>query len=231
MASIVLGKARIQNLTFQSFLDSDSRISIFSGSTNNALLMSATKSQQPHALLWNIPENSYTLEGKFYIVCAPTVTYKYGSPPRLVNIPDEESSADFWEAKRLEAWKSISVKYRASFSWQSSESLHTPPMKPLMKLAFCNDERSVESITPPKEVIKSMSSSLNSLHMNDNKMTKSRRSNSEIDLHDSAYESFVLVVFKCASIDHVEENLISPPSRVMFVYQKDGTWIETDSLQ
>ncbi|KAJ3416128.1 hypothetical protein HDV05_003097 [Chytridiales sp. JEL 0842] len=120
------GSPKIQPVVFQDFLKSDSRVLIFAAATRNAELMSVVKVSQTHELCWQFPKTreTFTLSGRLFIVCASSVSHRYGSIPRNITLPTDippgTSAQDFWESERLRLWKRLNPAYRASWTWPSS---------------------------------------------------------------------------------------------------------------
>jgi len=62
-------------------------------------------------------KETYILTGRIYIVAAPALSYRFGTPPRRINIQTDKSAEEFWEDERIRIWQKISSEYRASFTW------------------------------------------------------------------------------------------------------------------
>jgi len=62
-------------------------------------------------------KETYIITGRIYIVAAPALSYRFGTPPRRINVKTDVSNEEFWEEERIRIWQKISSEYRASFTW------------------------------------------------------------------------------------------------------------------
>ncbi|KAF9896795.1 hypothetical protein BX616_006736 [Lobosporangium transversale] len=85
----------------------------------------------------------FHLTGKFYICSAPRQVTRY-SPPVLPHISgtaedlatQRQVSNQFWEAKRVEQWRKLPPKIRASYTWPMSGSTPKAPSTSFQCLAM-----------------------------------------------------------------------------------------------
>lgn len=84
----------------------------------------------------------FHLTGKFYICSAPRQVTRY-SPPVLPHISTAEDLAaqrqqsnQFWEAKRIEQWRKLPPKTRASYTWPTAGLLPKSPATSFQCLAM-----------------------------------------------------------------------------------------------
>jgi len=120
LSSIKNGLPKVQSMVFNSLLSTDQRVLIFTGATRNADLMSVVKSPNAtHVIYMEMPKTkeTYIITGRIYIVAAPALSYRFGTPPRRINIKSDMSAEEFWEEERVRIWQKIPSDYRASFTW------------------------------------------------------------------------------------------------------------------
>ncbi|KAG0236551.1 hypothetical protein BGW42_003206 [Actinomortierella wolfii] len=133
-----LGAVTLLAVQFHDFLAEDGRYLLFLMSMTDSTLLSTIQSNQVGQLAWQMPKTKeyFHLTGKFYICSAPRHVTRY-SPPILPQvIPAEvaqsattqrQYSKDFWELKRIQEWKKLTPKMRASFSWpQTGQTPKSP---------------------------------------------------------------------------------------------------------
>lgn len=85
----------------------------------------------------------FHLTGKFYISSAPRQVTRY-SPPVLPHISgttedlaaQRQQSSQFWEAKRIEQWRKLPPKTRASYTWPTTGLLPKSPATSFQCLAM-----------------------------------------------------------------------------------------------
>ncbi|KAJ1562417.1 hypothetical protein HK096_010150 [Nowakowskiella sp. JEL0078] len=127
------GMPKIQPIIFYDFKDADQRILIFSAATRNSDLMSVVKHSQSHQLYWQFPKTkeTFTFTGRIYIVAAPTMSHRFGTPPRRISLSIDKSinADDYWEDLRIKAWKSLSSSYRATFTWPAPGEAMSPTIR------------------------------------------------------------------------------------------------------
>lgn len=58
----------------------------------------------------------YNFKGRFYIASAPIQITRY-PPPKIMDT--EINAADYWEEQRIQQWKTLDSKMRATFTWPS----------------------------------------------------------------------------------------------------------------
>ncbi|KAI8805108.1 hypothetical protein BJ742DRAFT_421079 [Cladochytrium replicatum] len=125
------GLPKIQPFVWHSFLDADKRVLLFSGATRNAELMGVVKHSNSHQIHWQMPtsKDTFTLSGRLYIVAAPTMSHRFGTPPRRIFVGEGVDSDEFWEQQRLKAWKAIGPTYRATFTWPAPGEPKNPSIR------------------------------------------------------------------------------------------------------
>ncbi|KAF9197848.1 hypothetical protein BGZ49_001552 [Haplosporangium sp. Z 27] len=85
----------------------------------------------------------FHLTGKFYICSAPRQVTRY-SPPVLPHVTgstedlaaQRQISNQFWEAKRIEQWRKLPPKIRASYTWPMTGSTPKGPASAFQCLAM-----------------------------------------------------------------------------------------------
>ncbi|KAI9017628.1 hypothetical protein BC832DRAFT_40148 [Gaertneriomyces semiglobifer] len=238
------GTPQIQRLVFQDFLSTDPRALLFSAATNNADLMSAVKNSQAHELFWEMPKTGelFTISGRMYIVAAPTMSRRFGAPPRRINIDSNTNPDDFWESERLRQWKRISPAYRATFTWApSGESrvltpkdersvyLHNASVR--LKGNNANAGYKYTRLEAMDDNTATNGGLLGTLSGYMGSGTPNQLSAKEQELrcaHNAAFDNFCLLVFKVTKVDHLTPVSGAPPSRVMYECMKDSSWIEVE---
>ncbi|KAG0000756.1 hypothetical protein BGZ80_009057 [Entomortierella chlamydospora] len=140
-----LGAVTLQAVQFQDFLNEDGRYLLFQLSMTDQNLLSTIQSNQVGQLAWQMPKTReyFHLTGKFYICSAPRQVTRY-SPPVLPHISgttedlaaQRQISNQFWEAKRLEQWRKLPPKIRASFTWPMTGSTPKGPATAFQCLAM-----------------------------------------------------------------------------------------------
>ncbi|KAF9173504.1 hypothetical protein BGX21_002818 [Mortierella sp. AD011] len=140
-----LGAVTLQAVQFQDFLNEDGRYLLFQLSMTDQNLLSTIQSNQVGQLAWQMPKTReyFHLTGKFYICSAPRQVTRY-SPPVLPHISgttedlaaQRQISNQFWEAKRLEQWRKLPPKIRASFTWPMTGSTPKGPTTAFQCLAM-----------------------------------------------------------------------------------------------
>ncbi|KAF9113156.1 hypothetical protein BGX27_002100 [Mortierella sp. AM989] len=140
-----LGAVTLLAVQFQDFLNEDGRYLLFQLSMTDQNLLSTIQSNQVGQLAWQMPKTReyFHLTGKFYICSAPRQVTRY-SPPVLPHVSNatEDSAAQrqmsnqFWEAKRLEQWRKLPPKIRASYTWPATGSTPKGPATAFQCLAM-----------------------------------------------------------------------------------------------
>ncbi|KAJ3105931.1 hypothetical protein HDU97_007277 [Phlyctochytrium planicorne] len=255
LASMKATGVKIQPLMFQDFLRSDGRVLIFSAATRNSELMSVVKLSQSHEILWYVlvlfrmkqvviisqrqmGKDTFTFSGRLFIVCAPTLSHRFGSIPRNITIPDIASMSqdDFWESERIRIWKQLSPSFRASFTWPASGELRT--LGSSMEGSVYKD--STIKVPPPASTSLSPSFKYTKLDFMDDSANKSPPSvlsfsspkkpltkDEELRFtHTMAFDNFAILVFKASRVDHVSSSW--PPVRTIYSANKDGAWVVED---
>ncbi|KAG0263154.1 hypothetical protein DFQ27_001898 [Actinomortierella ambigua] len=133
-----LGAVTLLAVQFHDFLPEDGRYMMFLMSMTDSTLLSTIQSNQVGQLAWQMPKTKeyFHLTGKFYICSAPRHVTRYAPPllPHLVpaelanaSTAQRQYSKDFWELKRVQEWKKLTPKMRASFSWpQTGQTPKSP---------------------------------------------------------------------------------------------------------
>ncbi|KAF9419191.1 hypothetical protein BGZ94_009493 [Podila epigama] len=124
-----LGAVTLLAVQFQDFLLEDGRYLLFQMSITDQNLLSTIQSNQVGQLAWQMPKSReyFHLTGKFYICSAPRQVTRF-SPPVLPHIgastedqaAQRQLSNQFWEAKRIEQWRKLPPKIRASYTWPTA---------------------------------------------------------------------------------------------------------------
>ncbi|KAF8933847.1 hypothetical protein CPC16_009302 [Podila verticillata] len=139
-----LGAVTLLAVQFQDFLQEDGRYLLFQMSITDQNLLSTIQSNQVGQLAWQMPKSReyFHLTGKFYICSAPRQVTRY-SPPVLPHISTAEDlvaqrqqSNQFWEAKRIEQWRKLPPKTRASYTWPTAGLLPKSPATSFQCLAM-----------------------------------------------------------------------------------------------
>ncbi|KAF9434805.1 hypothetical protein BGZ76_007389 [Entomortierella beljakovae] len=140
-----LGAVTLLAVQFQDFLQEDGRYLLFQLSITDQNLLSTIQSNQVGQLAWQMPKSReyFHLTGKFYICSAPRQVTRY-SPPVLPHVSGTTedlaaqrlASNQFWEAKRLEQWRKLPPKIRASYTWPMTGSTPKGPATAFQCLAM-----------------------------------------------------------------------------------------------
>ncbi|KAG0003792.1 hypothetical protein BGZ65_001350 [Modicella reniformis] len=140
-----LGAVTLLAVQFLDFLPEDGRYVLFQLSITDQTLLSTIQSNQVGQLAWQMPKSReyFHLTGKFYICSAPRQVTRY-SPPVLPHVSattedlaaQRQISNQFWEARRLEQWRKLPPKARASYTWPMSGSAPKAPATAFQCLAM-----------------------------------------------------------------------------------------------
>ncbi|KAG0212714.1 hypothetical protein BGX28_005747 [Mortierella sp. GBA30] len=140
-----LGAVTLQAVQFQDFLQEDGRYLLFQLSMTDQNLLSTIQSNQVGQLAWQMPKTReyFHLTGKFYICSAPRQVTRYSPPvlPHVSNTTEDlasqrQISNQFWEAKRIEQWRKLPAKTRASYTWPTTGSTPKAPASSFQCLAM-----------------------------------------------------------------------------------------------
>ncbi|KAJ3402487.1 hypothetical protein CcCBS67573_g02281 [Chytriomyces confervae] len=225
------GSAKAQAITYLDGVSHDPRALIFAGATRNQELMSVVKQNQAHELLWQMPKTGemFLLTGKMFIVCSSSLSGRFGSGPKNINLPDPlpvfppgnpfpPTADDYWQSERERLWKELSPAYRASFTWPNP-----------------GDSKS-DAITQPMEQMKvqDRGSARNSLPAMsfDYKRTKleipSATSKADEDttlVYNMALDNFCLLIFRVLKVEHLSfASNDGVPQRQLYLPTRDGQW-------
>ncbi|KAI8645249.1 hypothetical protein BD408DRAFT_441079 [Parasitella parasitica] len=112
------GDVSMHCLQFRGFLKDDARFLKFSLAMNDNILMGDIKSDPNAKISWTMPKTReyYHFKGKFYIASAPIQVTRF-PPPKIID--DDTSSSDYWENQRIQQWKKLDARSRATFTWPS----------------------------------------------------------------------------------------------------------------
>ncbi|KAG0046463.1 hypothetical protein BGZ89_005288 [Linnemannia elongata] len=142
-----LGAVTLLAVQFQDFLQEDGRYLLLQLSITDQNLLSTIQSNQVGQLAWQMPKSReyFHLTGKFYICSAPRQVTRY-SPPVLPHVVTQNNAEDlaaqrqasnqFWESKRLEQWRKLPAKTRASYTWPQAGSTPKGPPSSFQCLAM-----------------------------------------------------------------------------------------------
>ena len=178
-------------------------------------------------------QESWTFTGKFYIVSAPTLSHRYGSPPRRINIPEAQSANEFWEEERQRQWKRLNIHTRASFTWPSPGELKDGKEGSVydtkkdigievgfkyMKLECLDEDKTEKS-----DVITRKGSMVRRGKQEVEKLTKEEELRC---VYNAALDNFCLLVFKISNVELFEPSALSPPTRRLFQHlnEKENSW-------
>ncbi|KAI9355900.1 hypothetical protein DFJ73DRAFT_623359 [Zopfochytrium polystomum] len=238
------GTPKIQPLVFQDFLKSDGRVLLFSGATRNTELMGVVKLTQSHEISWIMPKTreTFIFTGRLFIVCAPTLSHRFGSVPRNVSTPADRESIgssfssisttaaqdEFWESTRMTIWRRLSPTLRATWTWPSSGEHKGPGPSSTEWSAY----RDITTVKPSGPVVSTGFKYLKMDALDDEAMagapSKGKGSADEEYryAHNAALDNFCLLVFKASRVDHATPgNASSPPTRMVYSSNKDGAWL------
>ncbi|KAI1307390.1 hypothetical protein EDD11_004474 [Mortierella claussenii] len=140
-----LGVVTLLAVQFQDFLQEDGRYLLFQMSMTDQNLLSTIQSNQVGQLAWQMPKSReyFHLTGKFYICSAPRQVTRYSPPvlPHVIHTTEDtvaqrQMSNQFWEAKRVEQWRKLPPKTRASYTWPMAGSTPKGPATAFQCLAM-----------------------------------------------------------------------------------------------
>jgi len=250
LSSIKNGLPKVQSMVFNSLLSTDQRVLIFTGATRNADLMSVVKSPNAtHVIYMEMPKTkeTYIITGRIYIVAAPALSYRFGTPPRRINIKSDMSAEEFWEEERVRIWQKIPSDYRASFTWPEpgipcvnqigggEESWSVYNDSNTIKLpAVSNidigyrlktlDAIKETSLHKSGSIASSASSASSSPAGRAFGGMVGRSNNSAMEtIHNSALDNFCLLVFKVTDVDYTQRGIF-PPTRIIFSSKNGNEW-------
>ncbi|KAJ3056331.1 hypothetical protein HK097_007309 [Rhizophlyctis rosea] len=248
------GTPKIQQIVFQDFLEPDPRVLIFSAATRNAELMGVIKSSQTHEIFWQMPKTreTFTLTGRIYIVATPSLSHRFGSPPRRITLANPDSNSDeFWESERLRQWRRLAPTYRASFTWpqpgepkassrprgeswsvyRDQTSIRVPP--PTIDTGFkytrldAMEERAVgNGPTSPGGLVGTLGRM--AIGAVGGSAAGADKGDELRCVHNSAFDNYCLLIFKATRVDHWKPGAITPPERTIYVSSKDGAWTDEE---
>ncbi|KAG4101563.1 hypothetical protein H8356DRAFT_1655598 [Neocallimastix lanati (nom. inval.)] len=243
LSSVKNGVPKVQQIVYQNLLSADQRVLIFSGATRNADLMSVVKSSNStHVIYWDMPKTkeTYILTGRIYIVAAPALSYRFGTPPRRINIQTDKSAEEFWEDERIRIWQKISSEYRASFTWpepgipsvsqlgngEGSWSVYDSNTIKVPAVSNIDIGYKYKTLDAIKETSLHKSGSIVSSATSSPSIKSfgGRNNNSEIEtIHNSALDNFCLLIFKVTDVDYTQRGIF-PPSRIIFSSKNGNDW-------
>lgn len=65
------------------------------------------------------------------MVAAPTLSHRFGTPPRRITLPPTETNPDeFWESERVRQWRRLAPTFRATFTWPTPGELKANTNRP-----------------------------------------------------------------------------------------------------
>ncbi|KAJ3015953.1 hypothetical protein HKX48_004292 [Thoreauomyces humboldtii] len=232
------GTAKVQRLVFQDFLSADPKVMLFAAATRNAELMAVVKGSQTHELFWQMPRTgeSFTISGRLYVVAAPTMSHRFGTPPRRIG---NALQPEDWEEERIRQFKSLQPAYRASFTWPASGE----PQNPIARNdgSVYKDANSIRIIGSSVDTgfkytrLDAMdeagstsatgSGLMSTLGLTNGASAQSKEHELRC-VHNAALDNFCLLVLKAQRVDHWTPNPVGPPSRVVHEQLKDGSWTD-----
>ncbi|KAJ3085007.1 hypothetical protein HK102_000403 [Quaeritorhiza haematococci] len=229
------GTPKLQTIVFQDFLPADPKVLLFVGAARNADLMSVVKSSQTHEVFWQMPKtkDTWTFTGRMYIVAAPTLSHRFGTPPRRVNTNDDRTADEFWERERLRQWKRLSAQMRATFTWPGSGEVKTPATGSSWSVYQTSIRLPPPTIDSGFKYMKldsmigDIDEHLGASTTLSNTLSRGGKSEKDEELrcvHNAALDNYTLLVFKVSRVDHWEPGAITPPTRMIFNCAKDGSW-------
>ncbi|KAG0245007.1 hypothetical protein B0O80DRAFT_492686 [Mortierella sp. GBAus27b] len=248
-----LGAVTLLAVQFLDFLPEDGRYFLFQMSMTDQNLLSTIQSNQVGQLAWQMPKSReyFHLTGKFYICSAPRQVTRF-SPPILPHVSSttEDSAAQrqisnhFWEGKRVDQWRKLPPKTRASYTWPMAGSVPKAPAASFQCLAM---EDMAPAELPPMSPLRSNRDSIMSQDGGFNSSPSSpssvtsfqalplspasatlRNDNPAKILHDIALDNFCLLIFKPLDIIHFESSPL-PPKRTIYTADASGQWTVNDA--
>ncbi|KAI8907700.1 hypothetical protein DFJ77DRAFT_475002 [Powellomyces hirtus] len=228
------GTPKIQRLVFQDFLTADPKVLLFAAPTRSAELMAVVKGTQTHELFWHMPKTgeTFTITGRMYMVAAPTMSHRFGAPPRRISTGNDGVHPDeFWEKERLRQWKRLAPAYRASFTWPAPGESQNPVARD--DSSVYKDPNSVKIVGLPSDtgfkytrldaMEESSTASTGGLFSSASSASKEQELRC---VHNAALDNFCLLVMKAQKVDHWTPNSVAPPTRRVYHSSKDGIWTE-----
>lgn len=198
----------------------------------------------------------FHLTGKFYICSAPRQVTRF-SPPVLPHVSSQtedlaaqrQISNHFWEGKRVEQWRTLPPKVRASYTWPMAGSVPKGPatsfqclamedmapaeLPPMSPIGRSNNRDSVTSqdgafsfSSPSSPSSVTSFQPLSPISASQNRL---RNDNPAKILHDIALDNFCLLVFRPLEIVHFESSPL-PPKRTVSASKKEKEETEPLSL-
>ncbi|KAJ3183012.1 hypothetical protein HDU87_007434 [Geranomyces variabilis] len=241
------GTPKIQRVVFQDFLAADPKVLMFAAPTRSAELMAVVKGSQTHELFWQMPKTgeTFTITGRMYMVAAPTMSHRFGAPPRRITT-GATNQDEFWELERLRQWKRLSPAYRASFTWPA-------PGEPQNSAASAASEGSVYSSAHAVKIGAQTDTGFKYTRLDamEEQAPAPRPGGSSTGMfgalvgaatgggstadnlqdlrsvHNSALDQFALLVLKAQKVDHWTPNSLGPPTRIVYESGNDG-WRAVD---
>ncbi|KAI8823084.1 uncharacterized protein EV422DRAFT_391315 [Fimicolochytrium jonesii] len=243
------GAPKLQRLVFLDFLSADPKVLIFAAATRNSELMSVTKGSQTHEIFWQMPRSgeTFTITGRMYIVAAPTMSHRFGAPPRRIALGSTSTNPDeFWESQRLSHWKKLSPQYRATFTWPAAGEPHQTLANEGSVYREANSVRIVadthtgykytrldamdEDVATGGAAVGSgfLGAIGNAMRGGGNAAAGGSEKDQELRcVHNAALDNFCLLVLKAQRVDHYSPNPAGsgPPTRTVDECLKDGSWV------
>ncbi|ORY57073.1 hypothetical protein LY90DRAFT_257678 [Neocallimastix californiae] len=193
-------------------------------------------------------KETYILTGRIYIVAAPALSYRFGTPPRRINIETDKSAEEFWEDERIRIWQKISPEYRASFTWpEPGIPCDTKLGSGKGSWSVYNDSNTIKVPAVSNIDIGYKYKTLDaiketSLHKSGSIVSSAtsfqaikglggmvgRSNNSEMEtIHNSALDNFCLLIFKVTDVDYTQHGMF-PPNRIIFNSKNGNEWRYTN---
>ncbi|KAI8915583.1 hypothetical protein EDD86DRAFT_394 [Gorgonomyces haynaldii] len=218
------GTPKIQSIRFCQF-HQDPSILLFSCSARNNDMMSVLKGSKTHEIHWNLGDTTFVMTGRMYLVAAPTLAFRFGTPPRKVGC-DQTNFEEFWEKIRINAWRNISKTYRASFSWPVSGDIIVPDSSATWKAGSTMSLHRVPTLGVDlgfkykeldciEDAIKAQS--VLSLDRKEKLSAKEEL----VHVHNSALDNFCILVFKPSFVDVTVVKAGQIPVRYHHIQQTD----------
>jgi hypothetical protein len=210
--SSVNGTPSVKYIDFASFCETDERVIVFSAKCNNSSLIGNLRSSPSNTIIWEMNDgNRFTISGKSYLVAAPSLSHRFGTPPKRIALPKDVTPETYWETSREKTWSDLTPQARAAYTWPSSSS----------------PKHAVDVVESIYSDARSKSNSKVGLHVGNEELNFNLMKLDETPgTEEPAKDNLCLVVFKVQTIEIYEPaSVISPPQRVVHDAGKDGkTW-------
>lgn len=191
---------------------------------------------------------TFTLSGRLFIVAAPTLSHRFGTPPRRITLNSPDTNPDeFWESERVRQWRRLAPTHRATFTWptpgelknsnrpraeswsvyRDQTSIRVPPPATDTGYKYTRLDAMDDTLSPSSPTSPTLVSRLGNMAIG--AVTSPSVKEDELRcVHNGAFDNYCLLVFKASKVDHWVPGAIAPPVRTVYNCSKEGIWAEDE---